>query len=333
MYISANTLDDLLRRVLTRLLASTNKIRASRGGTTEIAGVLLNLSNPRARLSRTENKRVLFSCLGELLWYLAGSRELQFIEYYVSRYADESDDGVTVHGAYGPRLFRVRGHDQVANVLSLLKRRPSSRRAVIQLFDASDLAIQHKDVPCTCSLQFIVRESRLHLFTSMRSNDAYIGLPHDVFAFTMLQEIMARSLGVDVGTYKHAVGSLHLYDKHRRAARAYLKEGWQETIVMPPMPSTDPWPSIRKVVRSEKAIRLKRNGRPRRRRLDLEPYWMDIVRLLRAYRSFRDRDATTIGQLKSEMSTHVFDAFMDHKKRGANRRRHERANADSGRAQ
>jgi thymidylate synthase len=318
MYISAATLDDLLRRVLTRLLDSTNRIRASRGETTEIAGVLLQLSNPRARLSRTENKRVLFSCLGELLWYLAGSHDLRFIEYYVSRYAEESDDGVTIHGAYGPRLFHMRGHDQIRNVLSLLRGRPSSRRAVIQLFDASDLAAQHKDVPCTCTLQFMIRDSRLHLFTSMRSNDAYIGLPHDVFAFTMLQEIMARSLSVEIGVYKHAVGSLHLYDRHRRNARAYLNEGWQETTVMPPMPLTDPWPSIREVTKAERAIRL--NGKVGERQLRLDPYWMDIVRLFLVYRQFKRRRTKAIAQLKREMSARIFDVYIDHKGRSAQRK-------------
>ena len=59
----------------------------------------------------------------------------------------------------------------------------------------------------------------------MRSNDAFKGLPHDVFCFTMLQEIFARTLGVHVGVYKHAVGSLHLYDKDRQKANQYLKEG------------------------------------------------------------------------------------------------------------
>lgn len=319
MYISANTLDDLLRRVLTRLLDSRNRVRASRGGTTEITGALLQLSNPRARLSRTENKRVFFSCLGELLWYLAGSRDLQFIKYYVSRYAEESDDGLTIHGAYGPRLFRMRSHDQIANVLLLLRRKPQSRRAVIQLFDASDLAVEHRDIPCTCTLQFMIRGSRLHLFTSMRSNDAYIGLPHDVFAFTMLQEIMARSLSVDVGSYKHAVGSLHLYDKHRKSARAYLNEGWQETIVMPPMPSSDPWPSIREVTRVEKAIR--QQGNVGRRRLRLDAYWMDIVRLLLIYRHFKQRKPKAIRRLKQEMSIRVFDSYIEHKRRAALRKR------------
>ena len=93
-------------------------------------------------------------------------------------------------------------------MLSLLRDKSTSRRAVIQVFDAVDLTKPHKDIPCTCTLQLLLRDRRLHMLASMRSNDVFKGLPHDVFAFTMLQEIMARSLGVEIGTYKHAVGSL-----------------------------------------------------------------------------------------------------------------------------
>lgn len=233
------------------------------------------------------------------------------------RYREESEDGKTVHGAYGPRLFRMRGHDQVANVIALLKERPTSRRAVIQLFDASDLASPHKEVPCTCALQFMIRDGRLLVFTTMRSNDAYIGLAHDIFAFTMLQELMARSLGVDVGPYRHSIGSLHLYDSHRGAARAYLREGWQETVSMPPMPSADPWVAVRAVVKCEKTLRL--TGHMPARRPALDPYWMDLVRLLTVYRSFRDGDTAAIGKTREEMSARVFDPYIDHKRRTARR--------------
>ena len=55
----------------------------------------------------------MFSSLGELLWYLTGDNRLDFMEPYIPRYRDESEDGVTVYGGYGPRLFRQRGHDQI----------------------------------------------------------------------------------------------------------------------------------------------------------------------------------------------------------------------------
>jgi thymidylate synthase len=211
----------------------------------------------------------------------------------------------------------MRRQNQVTNVISLLRNRSTSRRAVIQLFDASDLASQHKEVPCTCILQFMVRDRRLLLFTSMRSNDAYFGLAHDIFAFTMLQELMARSVGVDVGFYRHFIGSLHLYDTQRQAARAYLREGWQETVSMPPMPLGDPWAAVRGVGRFEKALRL--TGDPPTRPTALDPYWMDLVRLLSVYRAFRDGNTAAIVKIRGEMSAKVFDPYIEHKRRTARR--------------
>ncbi len=109
MYITAVTLDDLMRRVLGKLVRSDSRNKASRGGTRELRSVLLRLTNPRARLSHTERKGKVFSGLGELLWYLARSNDLEFISYYLDQYRKESEDGATVYGAYGPRLFdRVR---------------------------------------------------------------------------------------------------------------------------------------------------------------------------------------------------------------------------------
>ena len=256
MYITEKTLDDLLYRVVSKLLQRGATIGASRGKTSELTGVLLHLTDPRARLSRTEKKGHIFSCLGELLWYLSKSNSVQFISHYVPKYEKESDDGHTVYGGYGPRLFAMRGeYDQIQNVITLLRNRPSSRRAVIQLFDAEDIAQDHIEIPCTCTLQFLIRERRLNMITYMRSNDAFFGLPHDVFAFTMLQEIVARSLGVELGTYKHCVGSLHLYDEHRISAQQYIEEGYQARVRMPPMPTGDPFRSIGMLLQAESTIR------------------------------------------------------------------------------
>src|SRR3989338_5785245 len=104
MYIRKETLDDLLRAVLRKLLTSMNRIKPTRGEATELIGVLLQITNPRARLSLTETRGRLSSCLGEFLWYLAKTRDLKFITYYLPRYQRESEDGRTVYGAYCPRL-------------------------------------------------------------------------------------------------------------------------------------------------------------------------------------------------------------------------------------
>jgi thymidylate synthase len=316
MYISEKTLDDLLLQVINRLLSRKRRIDATRGTTAELTGVMLKLRDPRARLSRTEKRGILFSCLGELFWYLAGSNKVHFIKYYLSRYSEESDDGRTIHGAYGPRLFNARGNDQVHNVLELLTTKPTSRRAVIQLFDPADLGEPHKDIPCTCTLQLILRDHRLHMLTSMRSNDAFKGLPHDVFAFTMLQEIMARSLGVELGTYRHTVGSLHLYEEDREKARHFVEEGWQSTVLMPPMPFGDPWPAVRQVLKAESAIR---RGLFDGRDLSLGNYWGDIVRLLDIYRYSKNGDQRQITRLRHKMLSRVYDPYIEKRRQKAAR--------------
>lgn len=83
---------------------------------------------------------------------------------------------------------------------------------------------------------------------TMRSNDAYFGLPHDVFCFTMLQEMMARRLGYDVGEYYHYVGSMHVYVDYLSQLEDYLAEGWHRTEPMPEMPKGDPFATFEKLI-------------------------------------------------------------------------------------
>ena len=250
-YFSSKTLDDVMRNVIKEIQSHGQQINPTQGEASELTGVLLKITNPRARLSRTETRGKPFSCLGELCWYLAKSNKLEFIFYYLSKYKDFAE-GDEIFGGYGPRLFDWRGLNQLANVTNLLKRKRDSRRAVIQVFDAGDIEGEHKDIPCTCTLQFMIRHDALHMFTYMRSNDVILGLPHDIFSFTMLQEIMARELSVELGTYYHAVGSLHLYDRDREDAQQFLDEGWQSTdLPMPPMPKGNPWPAIDLLLEAE----------------------------------------------------------------------------------
>lgn len=307
-YVGANNLDDLMRKVFELLLDGKKRVVATKGASYEEFGVTLGLRNPRFRLSRAETRQILVSCLGELLWYLSGNDDLAFIQHYLKRYDESAEPNGKIHGAYGPRLFNSQGINQVEAVISLLKRKSSSRRAAIQIFEARDLLSDYKDIPCTCTLQFMVRNSRLNMIVFMRSNDAYRGLPHDIFAFTMLQEIMARSLGVELGTYKHSVGSLHLYDYDAKKAQRYLDEGFQDARPMPRMPEGDPWPAIRKVQKLEEQIRLGKAAPflPG----ELPEFWADLVRILKIY-SLGENGAEKreIVTLKKAMSTDVYDSY------------------------
>jgi thymidylate synthase len=79
-----------------------------------------------------------------------------------------------------------------------------------------------KDVACAITLQFLIRDDAVHAVVYMRSNDVILGLPYDVFLFTMLQEIISTQLGLKLGQYHHFCGSLHLYDRHIDLAERIL---------------------------------------------------------------------------------------------------------------
>lgn len=305
MHVVADTLDDLLRKVYRRLVRKNNVVSPSKGQIVEEFGNLLTLKNPLARLSRTETKGTVFSCLGEFLWYMSGSNSLEVIEHYIKDYGKYSDDGLTIFGAYGPRIFNKGGIDQLAYVLEQLKSNPASRKVVIQLFDAGDVVGHHKDVPCTCTLQFAARFNKLQLHVNMRSNDAFKGLPHDVFSFTMLQELVARTLDLELGHYHHSVGSLHLYTDDLLKAEQFLSEGLQDDVPMPPMPRGDPSAGLsalkdaEKVIRTTKMMPVVSPGIP--------AYWHDLIRLLTIYASSSPRE---IVKLKNEMSSKAFENFI-----------------------
>lgn len=313
--ISSPTLDDLLWDVLKEIQRSGKYIKSNKGDNIEILGAFLELRNPRARLSRSYTRGKIFGAVGELMWYLSGSNNLDQIAYYLPAYKHSSDDGKKVYGGYGPRLrsmpVTTQRHvkwsiDQIYSVIRLLKERPSTRQAVIQLFNAEDLIVPHKDIPCTCTMQFFVRDGKLNMATHMRSNDAFVGIPHDFFCFTMLQEIIAKSVGVDVGVYHHFVGSLHCYIRDEEKIDDYFKEGHQTTLkCMPEMPGRDLWENIDKVLQYESRLRASTEALSAP---ELDGYWSDVAVLLQFFKAIKDKGASdTLSRLVSKLK---FDAFL-----------------------
>jgi thymidylate synthase len=180
----------------------------------ECLGVSFSLTNPRNRIIRNPIRKMsLTFAIGEFLWYLRGSNKLDVIEYYSKMYPNFSDDKVTVNGAYGARIFGGEP-SQWEKVKRTLLKDSDSRQAVISIYNQNDLFLPSLDIPCTCVLQYFIRNGKLNAITYMRSNDIYLGMPYDIFSFTMLQERLALELNVGLGTYTHMVGSLHIYEKN-----------------------------------------------------------------------------------------------------------------------
>jgi len=306
MEFPGECLDDVLMDLYKELLASGSKNTSGKGDSLEHLGVILRITKPRARLSRSWTRgRPLFSALGELVWYLAGSDDAAFIGRYIPDYVRPGMPAI-VHGAYGPRIKSRYGLDQLATVTELLGERDGSRRVIIQLYEARDLEVPKEDVPCTTALQFFRRQNVLHMSATMRSNDAYIGLPHDVFCFTMIQELVAAELGLELGEYIHMVGSMHLYTDKLELAERYISEGYHRTSEMPAMPLWNSFAMMDRLIELESRIRAGETVDPGAE-LDC-PYWSDLVRLIQTH--FASDDLGKIDEILDEMNHNFFHTFI-----------------------
>ena len=245
----------------------------------ECLGISFSIANPRNRITNNTLRQMSLSfAFGEFLWYLRGSDKLDIIEYYSKKYPSFSDNKVTVNGAYGARIFGGENSqwDQVKNILC---KDPQSRQAVITIHQPRDLFSSSLDIPCTCILQYFIRNGRLNGITYMRSNDIYLGMPYDIFSFTMLQEMLAVELDVDLGYYTHMVGSLHIYENNYNIFNSLTKSNDGIYISMENM--------TKKSVSEEQIFRLlKVESAFRKNELVeninlIDPYWRPFIKVLR----------------------------------------------------
>lgn len=200
------------------VLTNGTKEESSRDG--EVVGEVINaftiIKDPtRCIMKNNIRKLPIRYCIGELLWYLSGNNNLSAIQHYSSSWDRMSDDGKTVNSNYGQLIQSQYGFNQLTMCEDLLRKDPNSRQAVIHLKPVRDVnASPTKDLPCTVSLQFFIRDQKLFMTTYMRSNDIWMGFPYDVFQFTCMQILLAMRLNVDLGSYTHIAGSLHLYKRN-----------------------------------------------------------------------------------------------------------------------
>lgn len=195
-------------------LTSDMEKEESRDG--EVVGEIINavtvIKDPTRNICSHIRKMNMRYAIGEMLWYMSGNKELKAIQNITSAWNRMSDDGETVNSNYGWCIESKYGFNQWQFIYDMLKENPNTRQAVIHIKTADENP--SKDVNCTVCLQFFIRDGKLYLTTYMRSNDLWMGFPYDVFQFTNMQVLMAMQLGVEVGTYTHIAGSLHLYERN-----------------------------------------------------------------------------------------------------------------------
>lgn len=279
----------------------------------ELVGAGFRLVDPRARIIQSPQRRVNIAfAIANALWVFRGSDSLSEIMFYNPRAADFSDDGKTLAGAAGSRLLRPAESNQLTAAIQRLRADPGSRRAVVQLFLASDLSRPHRDTPCTIALQFLIRDGRLSCITFMRSQSAAFVMPYDVFLFTMIQEAVACELGIELGSYYHLCGSLHFYDDESGLVESLLASA------VPPSPP--PMPAMRKspirwepLVHAEAGARAHLSqstcGKVDLTHCELDAYWSDLLHVLVAGQRSR-RNPSTVATAEVETLPSAYSALF-----------------------
>lgn len=199
------------------LLREVGYERASRNGPVTLfpCPVTTTYENPTERvIFWAERDAHPFFHFFESLWMLEGRNDTRFVTDFVKRMGTFSDDGRTLHGAYGHRWRKHFGRDQLAEVILALNTNPDDRRCVVQMWDAhADLARAGKDVPCNTQALFSVNhQGAVDMTVFNRSNDMVWGAyGANAVHFSMLQEYVAGSMGREVGMYYQVSNNLHAY--------------------------------------------------------------------------------------------------------------------------
>ena len=233
MFSNAN--DALIH--LAKTLFVKGRVFAGRTGeVTELKNVHFTLTHPLEREVTVPPRRAALAAqIAETLWVLSGRNDVEFISHYLPRAKDFSDDGATWRAGYGPRLRNWHGVDQLDAVATMLANDPTTRRAVINLFDpAADLLADSVDVPCNnwLALQLANRAGgpELDLFVSTRSNDLIWGWSGiNQFEWSVLLEVLAWIVGTTPGQVHYNIASLHFYPRHAKMVAdvaAYAGTEW-----------------------------------------------------------------------------------------------------------
>jgi thymidylate synthase len=214
------------------LLLASNETsqQPSRGGDTlELLHVALEIGAPSQRwvVSRTPPLNPAFA-LVEALWIAAGRRDASLPTYWNPLLRNYCGDADYYHGAYGYRLRHQFGFDQLDRVYHALESSPNTRQCVLQIWNsATDMPLNdgspvNPDIPCNIAALPKVRQGRLEWLQVIRSNDLFLGVPHNIVQFTVLQEILSGWLRLEVGPYVQVSDSMHIYIKDVDAVKSSL---------------------------------------------------------------------------------------------------------------
>lgn len=175
----------------------------------------------------TTKKLHLKSIIYELLWFLRGETNIQYLtDHGVSiwnEWADENGDLGPVYGKQWRSWQGANGEtvDQVTDIIQQIKKNPDSRRLIISAWNVAELP-KMALMPCHSLFQFYVADGKLSCQLYQRSADVFLGVPFNIASYALLTMMVAQVCGLQYGDFVHSFGDVHLYNNHIEQAKLQL---------------------------------------------------------------------------------------------------------------
>lgn len=175
----------------------------------------------------TTKKVHLKSIIHELLWFIQGDTNIQYLQENGIRIWNEwADEDGNLGPVYGKQWRRWEGGngqviDQLADVVEQIKTNPNSRRLIVNAWNVGELD-QMALPPCHLLFQFYVSEGKLSCMLYQRSADIFLGVPFNIASYALLTMMIAQVTGLELGEFVHTLGDAHIYKNHLEQVQTQL---------------------------------------------------------------------------------------------------------------
>lgn len=210
-----------------------NKTDRTGTGTKSVFGYQMRFDLNKGFPVVTTKKLHLKSIIYELLWFLMGDTNIDYLTRHgVNIWNEWADENGNLGPVYGKqwRSWEANGKtiDQLSDVVHQVKTNPNSRRLIVSAWNVADLP-DMKLMPCHCLFQFYVtpatsanEKDSLSCQLYQRSADVFLGVPFNIASYALLTMMIAQVCDLVPGEFIHSFGDVHLYNNHLEQAELQL---------------------------------------------------------------------------------------------------------------
>ena len=225
---------DLLQHIDTHGVEKTDRTGT---GTKSVFGYQMRFNLAEGFPLVTTKKIHLKSLVHELLWFLKGSTNIEYLQENGVRIWNEwADENGNLGPVYGHqwRNWNSEGIDQIQGIIETLKTNPDSRRMLVSAWNPSvlpDTSVSFSEnvsnnkaalPPCHAFFQFYVADNKLSCQLYQRSADVFLGVPFNIGSYALLTMMVAQVCGFEAGDFVHTFGDVHIYSNHQEQIKEQL---------------------------------------------------------------------------------------------------------------